>query len=175
MNIVSLWDCGIEMASPESKLVGTTASLDEDDRKLLRLLQTDATLPLGRLAEKIGLSKSAVWNRIQKLQTAGVILRQVVIVDPMKIGLTQTFFVAIRTNHHNAEWLKELKAIIDTMPAITEAHRMAGQIDYLLRVQVDSTQAFDSFYQELVSRIDLFDVASHLSMEVLKRESAMPI
>ncbi|MGZ0188795.1 MAG: Lrp/AsnC family transcriptional regulator [Alphaproteobacteria bacterium] len=163
------------MVPLESEMTGRSTSLDEDDRKLLRLLQTDATLPLGRLAEKIGLSKTAVWNRIQKLQAAGVILRQVVIVDPNKIGLTETFFVAIRTNHHNASWLTELRAIIEEMPAITEAHRMAGQIDYLLRVQVDSTRAFDAFYQELVSKIDLFDVASHLSMEVLKRESALPI
>ena len=163
------------MTTPGTDIDGTTVSLDKEDRELLRLLQADATLPLGRLAEKVGLSKTAVWNRIQKLQAAGVILRQVVIVDPEKIGLPETFFVAIRTNHHTADWLKELKAIIEEMPAITEAHRMAGQIDYLLRVQVNSTRAFDAFYQDLVSRIDLFDVASHLSMDVLKRESALPV
>lgn len=163
------------MESPVAENPGTAVSLDEEDRKLLRFLQEDATLPLGRLAEKIGLSKTAVWNRIQKLQTAGVILRQVVILDPKKIGLPETFFVAIRTNHHNAGWLKELKLIIGEMPEIIEAHRMAGQIDYFLKVQVKSTQAFDAFYQDLVSRIDLFDVASNLSMEVLKRESALPV
>lgn len=153
----------------------TPVSVDETDRALLRILQADASLPLGRLADRIGLSKTAVWNRIQRLQSAGVILRQVMIVDPEKIGLPETFFVAIRTNNHNAKWFSDLIEIIADMPEITEAHRMAGQIDYLLRVQVGSTREFDAFYQQLVSRIDLFDVTSHLSMEVLKSESALPV
>lgn len=155
--------------------VGTTVRVDEEDRRILRELQRDASQPLDRIAARVGLSKTAVWNRIQRLQQDGVILRQSAIIDAAKIGLAETFFVAIRTSQHNADWLKALHAIVRDLPEITEAHRLAGHLDYLLKVQVESTRAFDDFYKSLVSRIDLFDVTSSLSMEVLKQETALPI
>lgn len=153
----------------------TTARLDEEDRKILRELQRDATQPLDRVAAKVGLSKTAVWNRIQRLTQDGVILRQAALLDAARVGLVETFFVAIRTSRHNAEWLKALQTIVREMPEITEAHRLAGHLDYLLKVQVTSTTAFDEFYKRLVSRIDLYDVTSSLSMEVLKQETALPV
>lgn len=164
-----------ELTSSDGAADRTPVHLDEADRMLLRILQADATLPLGRLADRVGLSKTAVWNRIQRLQSAGVILRQVMIVDPERIGLPETFFVALRTSNHNAKWFAGFIEVVAELPEITEAHRMAGQIDYLLRVQVESTRKFDEFYQKLVAKIDLIDVTSHLSMEVLKRESALPV
>lgn len=154
---------------------GTAARLDEGDRRVLRELQRDATQPLDRIAAKVGLSKTAVWNRIQRLHQDGVILRQAAIIDAGRIGLAETFFVAIRTSQHNADWLNALHAIVREMPEITEAHRLAGQLDYLLKVQVTSTTAFDAFYKRLVSRIDLYDVTSSLSMEVLKQDHTLPV
>lgn len=145
------------------------SALDDDDRKILREVQKDATRSLGRIATLVGLSKTTVWNRIQRLQQDGTILRQAAILDAHRIGLKETFFVSIRTARHDASWLDEFKVVIDEMPEITEAHRLAGTLDYLLKVQVPSTEAFDAFYKRLVARISIHDVSSSLSMEQMKR------
>lgn len=153
----------------------TPVSLDEVDRNILRALQTDATLSLDRLARKVGASKTAVWNRVHRLERERVILRRTVLLDPERVGLPETFFIAIRTNQHNAEWLEAFAGIVREMPEILEAHRLAGETDYLLKVQAASTRAFDTFYKRLVARIDLYNVTSSLSMEVLKHETALPL
>lgn len=146
-----------------------TSLIDEDDRAILRAVQKDATRSMERIAGLVGLSKTTVWNRLQRLMQNGTILRQAAILDPRKIGLTETFFVSIRTSRHDADWLDAFKATVDAMPQITEAHRLAGTLDYLLKVQVPSTMAFDEFYKDLVSRIAIYDVSSSLSMEEIKR------
>ena len=150
-------------------------ALDETDRAILRLLQYDASVSMDRVAKKVGVSKTSVWNRIQRLTRDKVIARQVVIVDPARVGITETFFIEVRTDRHNADWLGEFATLIDEMPEVMEAHRLAGSIDYLLKVQVPSTRDFDAFYKRLVSRIHLFDVSSSLSMEVLKHQTALPL
>lgn len=154
---------------------GGTPSLDDLDRALLRLLQRDASRSLERIAVDVGLSKSAVWNRIQRLIQSGVILRQAMILDPARIGLGETFFVSIRTAQHNDDWLRRFQAAIGAMPEVTEAHRLAGTLDYLLKVQTTSTAAFDDFYKRLVAQIDLFDVSSSLSMEAIKAPGPLPV
>jgi Lrp/AsnC family transcriptional regulator len=143
--------------------------LDDQDRAILRVLQIDASLSLERVATKVGMSKTAVWNRIQRLHAGGVILRHTVILDPAKAGLPETFFISVRTNRHDAEWAGKFEKAVQDLPQITEAHRLAGEIDYLLKVQVESTRAFDAFYQELIGRISLYSVTSSLSMQVMKR------
>lgn len=158
-----------------TELENETLSLDASDIAILKGLQTDATQPLERIAKHVGLSKSAVWNRIQRMTQAGVIERQAAIVNAHRAGLRETFFVTIRTAQHTADWSKKFREAIKSMPEITEAHRLAGTTDYLLKVQVRSTEAFDRFYQDLVSRIDLFDVSSSLSMEMMKKQTVLPI
>lgn len=143
--------------------------LDNDDRAILRAVQKDSTRSLERIAGSVGLAKTTVWNRLQRLIQNGTILRQAAILDPRKVGLKETFFVSIRTSRHDAEWLDAFKRTIDAMPEITEAHRLAGTLDYLLKVQVSTTEAFDIFYKDLVSRIAIYDVSSSLSMEEMKR------
>lgn len=152
-----------------------TIILDAGDRRLLVALQRDCTQSLERIAKQVGLSKSAVWNRIQRLTQAGVILRQSAMLDAKKVGLKETFYVTIKTSQHNDQWLAAFKAVIQSMPQITEAHRLAGSLDYLLKVQVTSTEAYDAFYKDLVSRIDLMDVSSSLSMETMKKSLSLPI
>ena len=153
----------------------TAAILDEVDRKILRVLQRDASISMERLAKKIGVSKTAAWNRVQRMQKEKVILRHAVLLDPQQVGLAETFFIAIRTNQHNADWLKRFSHIVNDTPEILEAHRLAGETDYLLKVQAPSTREFDKFYQRLVANIDLYNVTSSLSMEVLKHETALPV
>lgn len=152
-----------------------TADMDADDRKILSEVQIDTTRSLERIASRVGLSKTTVWNRLQKLIQNGTILRQAAILSPQKIGLKETFFVSIRTSQHDDAWLRAFKQAIDDLPQITEAHRLAGTLDYLLKVQVPSTAAFDHFYKDLVSRVSIYDVSSSLSMEEIKRTLDLPL
>lgn len=148
--------------------------LDDADKQILRILQADATLPLEAVATKIGLSKTAVWNRLQRMRQEGLILKTTLLLDAEKAGVPETFFVAIKTSKHNDTWLNQLQKIVLEIPEITEAHRLSGDIDYLLKVQVKSTKDFDRFYKHLVSEIELYNVTSNLSMEVLKEENTLP-
>ena len=156
-------------------MANRTDELDAEDKKILRELQSDATRSIERIALKIGLAKTTVWNRMQKLMQSGTILRQAAILDAQKIGLNETFFVSIRTSNHDKDWLDQFRATIEEMPQITEAHRLAGTLDYLLKVQVPSTEAFDIFYKQLVSRISIHDVSSSLSMERIKHSLDLPL
>ncbi len=154
---------------------GTAISLDETDRKILRLLQTDSTAPLEQLAKKIGISKTAIWNRIQRLQQDKVILKQAAFVDAKRVGLHETFFVAVKTSQHDADWLKAFNNAVKDMPEITEAHRLAGDMDYILKVQVASTREYDKFYKRLIAKVTMNSVTSCLSMETLKHETVLPL
>ena len=156
-------------------MANRTDELDAEDKKILRELQSDATRSIERIALKIGLAKTTVWNRMQKLMQSGTILRQAAILDAQKIGLNETFFVSIRTSNHDKDWLDQFRATVEEMPQITEAHRLAGTLDYLLKVQVPSTEAFDIFYKQLVSRISIHDVSSSLSMERIKHTLDLPL
>lgn len=149
--------------------------LDDVDRQLLTQLQTDATLSTERLAKRVGISKTAAWNRVQRLTDRGVILRQVAIVDAQQIGLNETFFIAVKTNQHNKKWLVRFNGVIRKHPEIIEAHRLAGDVDYLLKIQVASTRDFDKLYQQIVDEIDLYSVTSSLSMEVMKQGTALQL
>lgn len=150
-------------------------SSDEIDKKILRIVQRDASCSVERLAAMVGISRTAAWNRLQRLHRDQIIRAEVALVDPQRVGLAETFFIAIRTNQHNADWLRRFTEIVNTMPEILEAHRLTGETDYLLKVQVASTRDFDRFYKTLVSAIDLYNVTSSLSMEVLKQETALPV
>ena len=158
-----------------SEKIGTSIKLDDTDKALLRELQQDASQPMDRLAKKVGISKTAAWNRVQKLHQQKVIQRQVVIVDPQRIGLSETFFIAVKTNEHKKEWLQKFNRVMQSLSAIVEVHRLAGDIDYLIKVQVESTREFDDLYKAIVAKIELYSVTSSLSMEVLKHETALPI
>jgi Lrp/AsnC family transcriptional regulator len=149
--------------------------LTELDRKILRLLQREANLPLDKVAERVGSSRTAVWNRIKRFEASGLIERYSVILDPELAGLGETFFVSIRTNRHDAEWLKRFSEAIADLPEIIEAHRLAGEIDYMLKVQVPTTRDYDGFYRRLIARIEIYNVTSHLSMETLKANAPLPV
>ena len=149
--------------------------VDALDRRILKLLQEDATLPVERIAQEVGSSKSPVWARIRKLREAGVIDRQVAILDGEKVGRREVFFVTIKTSSHSADWLDRFQAAIATMEEVQEAHRLAGEIDYILKVRVADARAFDAFYKRLVAAVDLFSVTSSLSMETLKETTAIAL
>ena len=149
--------------------------MDRLDRKILRLLQEDTTLAVADIAKRIGLSTTPCWRRIQKLEEEGVIRKRVAVLDPAKINAAVTVFVAIRTNSHNIEWLKRFSEVVRDLPEVVEFYRMAGDIDYLLRVVVPDIAAFDEFYKRLISKIEIRDVSSSFAMEQIKYTTELPL
>lgn len=149
--------------------------MDRLDRKILRLLQEDATLAVADIAKKVGLSTTPCWRRIQKLEEEGVIRRRVAVLDPAKINLRVTVFVSIRTNSHSHEWLRRFSEVIQEFPEVVEFYRMSGDVDYLLRVVVPDIAAYDGFYKRLIAKIEIRDVSSSFAMEQIKYTTEMPL
>lgn len=152
-----------------------TVRIDELDRKILRELQEDAGQSLDEIAKKIGSSKTPVWNRIRKMREAGVIGAQTVVLDAEKLGFDACFFVLIRTSAHEADWQARFLKALRARPEVLEAHRLAGDIDYILKVRVRNARAYDEFYQALISDVDIYNVTALLSMEEIKSTTALPI
>jgi Lrp/AsnC family transcriptional regulator len=149
--------------------------MDAIDRKILAILQTNAGLSIADIALRVGLSQTPAWKRIQKLEQSGVIKGRVALLDGKKLSLGLTVFVILRTNQHDDAWLSKFARAVKEMPEITAIWRMAGDIDYLLRVVVKDMDAYDAFYKRLIKRIPLNDVSSAFVMEELKYTTALPI
>ena len=149
--------------------------LDRIDRKILFELMQDATLPVATLAERVGLSQTPCWKRVQKLEAAGVITSRVALVDPEKIGLGLTVFVEIEAADHTPEWRAAFAELVTDYSEIVELHRMAGVVDYLLKVMVQDMAAFDQFYLEFTRRLPCRNVTSKFSMEVIRATTVLPI
>ncbi len=149
--------------------------MDEIDKKILGCLQVDATMPVADVAEKVGLSTTPCWRRIQKLEDAGIIRGRVALLDGSKLNVGVTVFVAVRTNEHNLEWYERFaKAVVD-IPEVVEFYRMSGEIDYMLRVVVPDIAAYDQVYKKLIDRVSLTDVSSSFAMEQIKYTTALPL
>lgn len=152
-----------------------SARLDEMDRKILALLQEDASQSLDEIARKVGSSKTPVWNRIRRMKEAGVITRETAVLDPEALGLEACFFVLIRTSEHEAEWQRKFLQTLRERPEVMEAHRLAGDIDYILKVRVKNARAYDTFYQALIAQVKIHNVTALLSMEEIKATTALPL
>jgi len=150
-------------------------ALDKLDRKILQLLQKDATMPVAEIGRKVGLSTTPCWRRIQKMEEEGVIRRRVAVLDPEKVNAGVTVFVAVKTNEHNDAWLRKFAAVVEDFTEVVEFYRMSGDVDYLLRVVVPSIQAYDVFYKKLIAKIALSDVSSSFAMEQIKYTTALPL
>lgn len=149
--------------------------MDSIDAAILRLVQEDATRSLDDIASAVGASKTPVWNRLKRLKDEGIIRREVAIVDPDKVGLEACFFVLVKTSEHDAEWQARFLSALTKRKEVIEAHRLAGEIDYLLKVQVANPREYDGFYQSLISEVKVFNVTALLSMEELKYTTALPL
>lgn len=155
--------------------MSTNVPLDAIDRKILSILQHDASLSVREVAEAINLSPTPCWRRISRLEADGVIVRRVAVVDPAAVGLGVTVVVQIRTNQHTGAWFREFSQGIADFPEIVEALRLSGETDYMLRVLVPDIAAYDAFYQRLIERVDLYDVRSTFVMEHLKSTTELPL
>ena len=149
--------------------------LDRIDRKIIDIMQADASLAVAEIASRVGLSQTPCWRRIQRLRAEGIVKAVVALVDPASIGLGLTVFVEIEARDHSPEWLAQFTSAVVARPEVLEVHRMAGDIDYLLRIAVPDMAAFDSFYRELIAAVPLKNVSSHFAMEAVKDTTAYPV
>ena len=149
--------------------------MDDLDFTLLQILQEDATLKVAEIAEQVGLSPTPCWRRIQKLEEEGVIRKRVALLDPVKLQVGVTVFIAVRTNQHNAAWVKKFSAIVMSIPEIVEFYRMSGEVDYLLKIIVSDIAHYDRVYRKLIRVTSLLDVSSSFAMEQLKYTTALPL
>jgi Lrp/AsnC family transcriptional regulator len=148
--------------------------IDAIDRKILDLLQEDASLPVATIAERVGLSAGPCWRRIRKLEESGVILRRVVLVDRRRMNVPMTVFVAVKVPRHAADWSEAFRRVIGGFPEIVETWRLTGEIDYLLKIVVPDIETYDAVYQRLTSRLDFSDLSASIAMEEMKYTTAMP-
>jgi Lrp/AsnC family transcriptional regulator len=142
--------------------------LDETDRRILRLLARDATLSLADIAREVGLTQTPCWKRIRRMEQSGVISGRVAVLDPARVGLPVSVFVALETHDHSAEWLERFAAVVADMPEIVQAWRMSGDMDYLLHVVLPDLPAYDAFYQKLIGAVKLRNVTSRFALERMK-------
>lgn len=150
-------------------------SLDSLDRRILTELQQDATLTADQLSDRVGLSRNACWRRVKMLEEAGVIRKRVALLDPVRVGCPLTAIVTIRTNRHEADWMARFQAILRTMPEVTGAYRMTGDLDYQLVVRVADMAGYDAFYKRLIDRIAVSDISASFVMEEIKHSTALPV
>ena len=149
--------------------------MDRVDRKLLALLQQDSTQSIAQLADQVGLSQTPCWKRIQRLEAEGVIERRVALLSPEKLGLGLTVFVSIEAGDHSPDWLARFADAVSEFPEVVEVHRMAGDIDYMLRVITRDIAAYDGFYKRLIAAVPLKNVSSRFSMERVKSTTTLPL
>ncbi len=151
-------------------------TLDQIDRTLLRLLQQDGTLALADLAEAVNLTTTPCWKRLKRLEEMGILRKRVALLDAEQLGLSFTAFVQIKTSNHSKEWYHQFVSIVCEFPEIMEFYRMAGEFDYMMKVQVKDMSAFDQFYKKLVNSVEgLTNVTSSFAMEPLKYTTALPV
>jgi Lrp/AsnC family transcriptional regulator len=149
--------------------------MDQTDLKILRILQEDASLPVAEIAARVNLSQTPCWRRIQRLEAAGIIERRVALVDPEAVGLGLTVFVEIEAGTHSPEWLESFAATVGGMPEVMEVYRMAGDVDYMLRIAVPNMAAYDDIYRRLIAAVPLKNVTSRFAMERVKSTTAYPL
>jgi Lrp/AsnC family transcriptional regulator len=149
--------------------------MDDIDRKILGILQRDATVSVARISERVGLSQTPCWKRIQRLEASGVILQRVALLAPEKLGLGLTVFVLIESDDHSAAWLEQFASAVAGMSEVMEVYRMAGDVDYMLRVVVADMQSYDDFYKRLIAAASLKNVTSRFAMERIKQNTAFDL
>ncbi|MBN2972854.1 Lrp/AsnC family transcriptional regulator [Roseomonas aeriglobus] len=151
------------------------SAVDDQDLKILDVLQLDGSLSIAAIAERTGISQNSCWRRIKRLEDDGVITGRVTLVDPTKIGLDLTVFVHVKASEHSEEWLKSFAEAVQAIPEVVEFYRMAGEVDYLLKMVVENIAAYDAVYKRLISAVKIVDVSSTFAMEEIKRTTALPL
>ncbi len=149
--------------------------MDKWDKKILSVLQKDASLTAQEVADRVGLSKAPCWRRIQRLHESGVIRQTVALLDARKLNVGTTVFVTIKAASHSAGWFERFVKVVRDLPEVTELHRMSGDVDYLLRVVVPDIEGYDRVYKKLIASLEMLDVSASFSLETIKATTALPL
>lgn len=149
------------------QMIGMSKDLDAIDRRILDLLQRDASLSQRELAERIGLSQNALWRRLKRLEEEDILLGSRMRIDPDALGLDLTVFVMVRTRNHSMEWAKGFKDHVARIPQVAEMHRIGGDWDYMLKVITSGMSGYDAVYQRLTTGYELDTVTGFFSMETM--------
>ena len=149
--------------------------MDAIDRKIIAVLQDNAALSVADIGQRVGLSSTPCWKRIQRLEADGVIVKRVALIDQDRVGLGISVFVSIETGDHSQDWLDRFANTVTAMPEVMEFYRMAGDVDYMLRVVVPDIAGYDAFYKRLIATVPLKNVTSRFAMEKIKSTTALPI
>lgn len=150
-------------------------NLSPADRKILAILQQDASLPISEIAARVGLSQTPCWKRIKRLEEEGYIKQRVALLDRERLDLGVTVFAAVRTTQHNVEWLEAFAQGVSQIPEIVEVYRMSGEVDYLLKIVARDIADYDRIYRELTTVAPLHDVSSSFAMQEIKSTTRLPI
>lgn len=149
--------------------------MDSIDKKILQALQSDSSGSIADIADRAGVSQTPCWRRIKKLEEAGVIEKRVALLNPKALNLTMTAYVMVKTAHHDENWLRRFSDGVEHIPEIVEIHRMAGDIDYLLKVVAGNMSEYDAIYKRLIQVAELSDVSASFSMECIKTTTQLPL
>ena len=152
-----------------------TQKLDHIDKRILVAMQKNAGLSQRALAEEVGLSQNACWRRLQRLNEAGVIAGQTVMLDRTQLGLDLVVFVMMRTRHHSANWLAEFRRAMLNVPEVVDLFRIGGDYDYLAKVVTEDMQSYDRVYQRIIAAVELDSVTSYFSMESIAENRPLSI
>ncbi|MBB1485567.1 Lrp/AsnC family transcriptional regulator [Oceanospirillum sediminis] len=147
---------------------------DRIDRDILALLQTDASLSTGEIADRVSISKTACWRRIQQLDKEGIIQKRVALLNAAAVGLPLTVYISVRTNQHNDRWAGQFLQTVRDLPEVLEVHRMSGDLDYLIKAVVSDMPGYDRLYKKLI-KADLSDVSASFVMEEMKYTTELPL
>jgi Lrp/AsnC family transcriptional regulator len=172
-----LASAGFRRAGDEARVRGAMNDhiLDQMDRRILRIVQRDASLTIAEIATRIGLSQTPCWKRLQRLESLGVIKRRIAVLDPCKLGLGLTVFISIEVERHSGDDLAHFAASVASIEEVMDVYRVAGDVDYILRVVVQDTAALDALYARLRDLIPLKNVTSRIALENIKSETAFPV
>ena len=149
--------------------------MDDADKRILKLVQADSSLSLNQISDRVNLSRNACWNRIRQLEARGVIARRVTLLNRESLNLDLTVLIAVRTNRHDADWLRSFQAAVYDLPEILAIYRTTGETDYILHAVVPNMKAYDALYQRIIAKVELSDVSSSFVMEEIKHTTELPL
>lgn len=150
--------------------------LDEFERKILRELQRDATQTTAEIAEKVGLSASPCWRRIDRLEREGFISARVALVDRKKVGLNAHIFAQVKLNAHGRANLEEFSDAIREFPEVLDAYVLMGTVDFMLRVVTKDIEAYERFFFDKLSQVPgVQEINSIVALSEIKSTVALPL
>lgn len=151
-------------------------TLDETDRRILRVLQRTGRISNAELSERVNLSPSACHRRVQRLEAEGFIRDYVALLDPRKLGVPTTVFVEITLSGQADEVLDAFEKAVARIPDVLECHLMAGSADYILKVVAENTEDFARIHRQSLARLPgVAQMQSSFALRTVFKTTALPV